>query len=129
MKRRRRSSTPPLTRGTPLGYERPVRAKRRELRRSALSRAWLAMDTLDDRACALRERILRALGRGSAPATPVWTAPALQDEVGRGRHRERLLQRVAIAAEEAWGEWDRDGDVVGSMTRLRLELDTAAEFH
>jgi hypothetical protein len=72
---------------------------------------------------------MRALGRRAEVAPTVWTAGALQDEVGRARHRERLLQRVSVAAEEAWGEWDRDGDVVGSMTRLRAELDTAAEFH
>ena len=99
------------------------------MRRSALSRAWLAMDALDDRACALRERLLRALGRRSAPAPRAWVAaPTLQDEIGRAHHRERLLQRVAAAAEEAWAEWDRDGDVLGSMTRLRSELDTAGEF-
>jgi hypothetical protein len=112
-----------------LGYEPPVHARRQKLRRSALSRAWLAMDALDDRACALRERLMRAMGR-PAPAQPAaWPPPTLQDEVGRGRHRERLLQRVAAAAEDAWLEWDRDGDVVGSMTRLRVELDTAGEFH
>jgi hypothetical protein len=97
---------------------------------SALGRAWLAMDALDDRACALRERILRAFGRRAEAAPTVWAAaPALQDEVGRAHHRERLLQRVSIAAEDAWGEWDRDGDVASAMTRLRTELDTAAEFH
>jgi hypothetical protein len=108
-----------------------VHARRRETRRSALNRAWLAMDALDDRACALRERLLRALGRRTVAAPPAWAAAAAtpQDEIGRARHRERLLQRVAVAAEEAWAEWDRDGDVVGSMTRLRAELDTSAEFH
>ncbi len=101
------------------------------MRRSALSRAWLAMDSLDDRAVALRERLLRALGRRADAAPLVWAPPAaatLQEEVGRARHRERLLQRVAAAAEIAWTEWDRDGDVLGSMTRLRSELDTAGEF-
>jgi hypothetical protein len=87
------------------------------------------MDALDDRACALRERIMRAIGRGGEATPTVWTANDLQDEVGRARHRERLLQRVSVAAEEAWCEWDRDGDVVGSMMRLRAELDTAAEFN
>jgi hypothetical protein len=100
------------------------------VRRSALNRAWQAMDALDDRACAFRERLLRALGRRSIAAPVVWvSSPSLRDEVGRARHRERLLQRVSVAAEEAWAEWDRDGDILGSMTRLRTELDTAAEFH
>jgi len=101
------------------------------MRRSALSRAWLAMDALDDRAIALRERLVRAFGRRGEVAPFVWAAPTaatLREEVGRARHRERLLQRVAAAAELAWAEWDRDGDVHGSMTRLRSELDTAAEF-
>jgi hypothetical protein len=87
------------------------------------------MDVLDDRACAIRERLLRAIGRRGTAAPVVWVpVPGLQDEVGQARHRERLLQRVAVAAQEAWAEWDRDGDVLGSMTRLRTELDTAAEF-
>lgn len=81
----------------------------------------------EHRMTGVRLRMQAALGLSGADPR---SGEDLADELARARHRERLLLRVAVAAQAAHDAWAGLGELGEheAMELLRLELLTAGEL-
>ena len=87
--------------------------------------SWAAVEIPGGRGGALRRRLVQALGLDRAGRL---RAQALEEELARARHAERLLMRVHAAAERVHDDWLADTPLDEAIADLRSELRTAAEL-